>query len=165
MESLNKYMASYRRQVQKGDMPKAYRGLMDAMGELKNRLAQKHPDFTKPGGLYAGYMDMTYFAFTPKDLHEKKLKTAIVYLHETGRFEAWLAAGNRGIRARYEAFFRENGWDKTPVTKAGPGVDAILEKTIADDPDFDDLDALAEQIENRAIGFIREIQGFLKEKE
>jgi len=37
-------------------------------------------------------MDMTYFAFTPSELKEKKLKIAIVYLHEQNRFDAWLGA-------------------------------------------------------------------------
>lgn len=164
MESLNRLMAEYTRQVQKGGIAKAYRGLMDAMAEIRNRLAARHPDYIIPGGLYAGYMDMTYFSFTPRDLVDRKLKIAIVFVHETGRFEAWLAAGNRGIRAQYERLFRGGGWDKTPVTQAGKGVDAILERTLADDPDFDDLDALAARIEDGTMGFIREIQEFLNGK-
>ena len=164
VDNLNTYIAAYKKQVQKGDIVKAYRGLMDAMTEIKNRLAARHPDHIVPGGLYTGYMDMTYFSFTPKDLYDRKLKIAIVFVHETGRFEAWLAAGNREIRAGYERLFRDGGWDKTPVTQAGKGVDAILEKTLADDPDFDHLDALAAQIENGVMGFKREIQEFLNGK-
>jgi len=158
-------MDEYRRQVQKGDIAKAYRGLMDTMTEIKNRLAAGHPDFAVPGSLYFGYMDMTYFAFTPPGLQARKLKIAVVYDHAAGRFDVWLAAGNRGVRARYEQFFRDGGWDKTPVTKAGPGVDAILEKTVAESPDFDHPDTLAAQIEKGTMAFIRDIQEFLNGKE
>lgn len=164
MESLNRYMAEYKKQIRKGDIVKAYRGLMDTMTEIKNRLADRHPDYTVPGSLYAGYMDMTYFAFTPTDLRGRKLKIAIVFTHEKVQFEAWLAAGNRRVQAYYAKVFRERGWDKTPITQAGKGVDAILEDVLEDSPDFEDVDALTEKIEKSALKFIRGIQDFLNEE-
>lgn len=56
---------------------------MDFMLDLRTELEGRYPDYAV-GNLYAGYMDMTYFAFTPPDLKEKRLKIAIVYLHEKG---------------------------------------------------------------------------------
>jgi len=40
---------------------------MTFMSELRSYLESKYPDYTA-GNLYFGYMDMTYFAFTPADL-------------------------------------------------------------------------------------------------
>ena len=164
MEFLNRYMAEYKKQIKKGDIVKAYRGLMDAMSEIKNRMAERHPAYTVPGSLYAGYMDMTYFAFTPTDLRGRNLKIAIVFIHETARFEAWLAAGNRRVLAHYAKVFKERGWDKTPITQAGKGVDAIVKSVLDDSPDFENMDALAEKIETGALGFIRGIQDFLNKE-
>ena len=164
MKSLGVYMTEYRKQVQKGDIVKAYRGLMETMTALKNRLAEKHPDYSVTGSLYFGYMDMTYFAFTPADLRSRNLKIAIVFVHETGCFEAWLAAGNRRIKAQYVQLFKEKGWDKTPITKAGKGVDAIIENVLDETPDFDHIDALFQKIEKGTLAFIRDIKAFLSEE-
>ncbi len=164
MESLNRYMAEYKKQIRKGDIVKAYRGLMDAMTAIKNHLVDKHPGYSVPGSLYFGYMDMTYFAFTPADLRGRNLKIAIVFVHETGRFDVWLAAGNRRIKAQYVQLFKERGWDKTPITKEGKGVDAIVESVLDENPDFDDMDALAGKIEKGTLKFIRDIQEFLNEE-
>jgi len=164
MRTLNEYMTEYKKQIQKGDIVKAYKGLMDTMTEIKNRLADKHPEYTVPGSLYPGYMDMTYFSFTPADLRGRKLKIAIVFIHEKARFEAWLAAGNRRIKAQYVQLFTERGWDKTPITKTGKGVDAIIEDVLDENPDFDCIDALTAKIEDGALKFIRDIQGFLNEE-
>lgn len=74
--------------MKEGKIQKAYRGIMSFMSELKTFLEQQSPDFVT-SSLYFGYMDMTYFAFTPKKLKDKKLKIAIVFLHEDCRFEKY----------------------------------------------------------------------------
>jgi len=96
MESLNEYIKKYKIQLSKGIIQKAYRGIMIFMSGLKNDLEKNYPDFIV-SSLYFGYMDMTYFAFTPSDLKNKKLKIAIVFLHEQERFEAWLGGSNRKV--------------------------------------------------------------------
>ena len=86
MESINESIKEYATQLSKGRIQKAYKGIMTFMSELRSYLESKYPDYTA-GNLYFGYMDMTYFAFTPADLKNKKLKIAVVYLHEKGVFE------------------------------------------------------------------------------
>ena len=109
MGSLRESMDEYRRQLQKGAIQVAYRGLMEYMMGLRTHLANKYPDHFV-SGIYNGYMDMTYFSFSPKSLKGRDLKVAIVFVHERFRFEAWLAGYNKQVQARYWKVFKESGW-------------------------------------------------------
>src|SRR6056297_1596371 len=100
MESLNEYIKEYKTQLSKGNIQKAYRGIMIFMSGLKTDLEKNYLDYIV-SSLYFGYMDMNYFAFTPSGLKDKKLKIAIVFLHEQGRFEAWLGGSNRKVQSEY----------------------------------------------------------------
>jgi hypothetical protein len=50
---------------------KAYKSLMDCVMDLRTYLSGKHPDHTVSGSIYFGYMDMTYFSFTPPDFKSR----------------------------------------------------------------------------------------------
>jgi hypothetical protein len=45
MKTLNEYVDEYRRQIQKGDIKLAYRGLMEYILELKTHFAKKYPRY------------------------------------------------------------------------------------------------------------------------
>lgn len=162
MESLNVYVAEYKKQVEKGDIVKAYRGLMEYISALRNHLAAKYPDYAVTG-TYFGYMDMSYFSFTPPELRDKKLKVALVLMHEGLRFEIWLAAANRQVQSQYIKLFKEKGFDKYPVSSAGKGVDSIIECVITNAPDFDSPEKLTALIEEKSLLFIRDTLDFLLE--
>ena len=104
MDSFNANMQEYRRQLEKGSIKEAYRGLMNYFNTLRRHFEKKYPDHFVSGSIYQGYMDMTYFSFTPKTLLAKKLKIAIVYLHEEFRFEVWLIGYNKKIQERCSGF-------------------------------------------------------------
>ena len=161
MESLNEYMNEYKKQLEKGDIKKAYKGLMDYIMKLRIRFKNKYPDFLVSGSIYYGYMDMTYFAFTPELLNKKKLKVAIVFVHEKMRFEVWLAAKNKKIQAEYWELFKASGWDKYQITSTIKDVDSIIEYVLVEQPDFSDLNTLTEQIEYETVKFIKDVQDFL----
>lgn len=159
---MNHEMGVYQEQIKQGDIVTAYRGLMDYIMGLRNELTARHPDYTV-SAIYPGYLDMTYFAFTPIDLKERKLKVAIVFLHETCRWEIWLAAQNKEIQNRYRQLFLANGaldseGNQYYITPEGKGVDSILEQVLVEKPDFDQPDLLTAQIEEGALNFIRNIQ-------
>lgn len=162
MESLNKYAEEYKTQVSKGDIVKAYRGLMEYLSSLRNYLAVRYPDYAV-SSLYFGYMDMSYFSFTPPELRDKKLKIALVLMHDSLRFEIWLAAANRQIQSQYIKLFSEKGFDKYSVSTAGKGVDSIVESVITDKPDFDSPERLSAIIEEKTLLFIKDILTFLSE--
>ncbi len=158
-ESLNEY----RRQLEKGDITKAYKGLMEYIIELRAYFEKKYPDFFVSGSVYQGYMDMTYFSFFPESLKVRKLKVAIVFIHCTFRFEVWLAGYNKSIQAKYWKLFKESSWGKYRVPSTIKGVDSIVEDVLVENPDFSDLDALTRQIERGTLKFIEDIEGFLSE--
>jgi hypothetical protein len=160
MESLQECIDEYRKQLEKGVIQRAYQGLMEYVMDLRTHFSKKYPDFV-PGNIYQGYMDMTYFPIFPIELTSKKLKIAIVFIHETIRFEVWLAAQNKQIQTEYRKLFKEGNWDKYRIPVAIKGVDSIMEYTLTDTPDFNDLDALTGLLEKGTLSFIGDIEKFL----
>ncbi len=140
--SLHEYLDEYRKQLEKGMVQKAYKGLMEYIMGLRTYFKNKYPDCFVSGSIYYGYMDMTYFSFIPKSLKEHNLKVAIVFLHEAFRFEAWLAGTNKQFQTKYWQLFKESGWNKYHVVPTTNGEDAIVEYTLVDRPDFCKLDSL-----------------------
>lgn len=162
MSSLNKDVQEYITQLRKGEIQKAYKGIMNFMTDLKAHLeGKKYPDYVA-SALYLGYMDMTYFAFTPSILKDKKLKVAIVYLHEEYRFELWLAGKNRQIQADYIDMFSHKNIERYTLSQIQPGVDSIISSTIVEQPDFDHPEKLKKQIEVKTIEFVEDIKTMLK---
>jgi hypothetical protein len=161
MKPFQESISKYREQLKKGDIQAAYRGLMEYMMDLKNHFTKKYPDYDVPGSIYYGYMDMTYFSIFPKSIKQRKLKIAVVFLHEAFRFEVWLSAVNKQVQKQYWELFKETGWDKYKIVPPGKGVDSIVENILVDEPDFSDLATLTKQIETGVLKFIQNIEGFL----
>jgi hypothetical protein len=156
MDTLNANIQEYRVQLAKKQIQKAYLGIMTFMSGLSSTLAGRHPDFLV-SGLYFGYMDMTYFAFTPTNLKNLKLKIAIVYLHEEGRFEAWLGGSNRQIQAEYIDKLSGKNIGSYKLSKVHPGVDSIIETILTESPDFDRTDELMKEIEDKTLQFVKDM--------
>jgi hypothetical protein len=106
-------------------------------------------------------MDMTYFPLFPKSLKRRKLEIAIVFFHETFAFEVWLSANNKRIQKEYWKLFTDSCWNKYKIASIGPGIDSIIEYTLAEDPDFRNLDALTKLIERGTLKFTRDVESFL----
>ncbi len=160
MESFHEYVNEYREQLKKGVIQKAYKGLMEYILQLRTHFKNTYPDFFISGSIYLGYMDMTYFAFYPKSFHERALKIAIVFLHETCRFEAWLAGFNKQGQMKYWKLIKESGWNKYHLVPSTKGADSIIEHIVVENPDFSDLAALTNQIESEALKFIKDVEMF-----
>jgi len=165
MGSLQDAMMEYRKQLEKGTIREAYRGLMQYMMALRTHLRAKYPDDIVSGSVYSGYMDMTYFSFFPESLKRRNLKVAIVFVHEAFRFEAWLAGYNKPVQAEYWELFKASGWDRYHIVPTTKGADAILDYVLVADPDFDEPGALTEQIEKGTLRFIEDIESFLSAHE
>lgn len=161
MDSLNKNIKEYKIQLSKGQIQKAYKGIMVFMSELRTYLESGYPDYTA-SSLYAGYMDMTYFAFTPAELKDKKLKIAIVYLHKKGVFEVWMAGNNRKIQAEYIELMSHKNIGNYQLSQVLPGVDSIIELILVANPDFDHPENLKNQIERKTIEFVKDIVSILE---
>lgn len=160
MASFPESIAEYKKQLSKGCIQAAYKGLMDYFRDLRSYLNNNHPEYSVTS-IYYGYMDMTYFAFTPEALTRKKLKIAIVFIHEAFRFEVWLSGANRDIQAQYWQLIKENAWSKYSLSPDPKTEDYIVSFSLGDDPDFSDLDALTKQIEAGTLDFIKHVERFL----
>lgn len=156
----HEYMREYRKQLEIGYIQEAYKGLMGYIMDLRVYFKNKYPEYSV-SGIYQGYMDMTYFSFSPESIKSRKLKIAIVLIYETFRFEVWLAGYNKKVQNEYWKLFKEGDWDKYRITPTIKGFDSIIEHTLVDDPDFSELDDLTKQIEIGTLNFIGDIEKFL----
>ena len=138
MRSLDDAIAEYRQQMSKGDLQIAYRGLMDFLMGLRNHFSAGYPDHFVSASIYQGYMDMSYFAVTPKALRDRKLKIALVLLHEDVSFEVWLCGANKQVQKKYWNAIRKTGWNKYRIPASIEGIDSIVEMPLIDRPNFDD---------------------------
>jgi hypothetical protein len=68
------------------------------------------------------------------------------------------------IQTKYWKSFKESSWKKYSMPATTKGVDSIMEYTLTDSPDFNDLDALTKQIENGTMKFIEDIERVLYKK-
>jgi hypothetical protein len=156
-------MNEYKKLLEKGAIQEAYRGLMDYFNSLRLHFQKKYPDHSVSGSVYYGYMDMTYFSFFYEPLKPRKLKIAIVFLHEEFRFEVWLSASNKSVQTEYLDLIRKSGWNKYNIATTTKGVDSILDHVLIDNPDFSDLDSLTKQIERGVLNFTKDVEDFLSE--
>lgn len=161
MGSFHEHMSEYKKQLEKGVIQEAYKGLMEYIMGLKTHFKNKYPDCFVSGSIYYGYMDMTYFSFIPESLKQQNLKAAIVFVHDTCRFEVWLAGYNKQVQSKYWKLFKESGWNKYHIVSTTKGADSIIEHVLVDHPDFRDVDALTKQIERGTLKFIRDVESFL----
>jgi hypothetical protein len=154
-------MKEYKHLLKMGVIQRAYKGLMDYIMGLRTHFNTRYPDYFVSSSLYYGYMDMTYFSIVPKIIAERKLKVAIVFLHEACRFEIWLAGANKQVQSRYWKCIKESGWEKYHLVPTTKGEDAIIQTILVDQPDFDDPDGLTKQIEYGTNEFINDVEEFL----
>ncbi len=160
-ESFYKYINEYRKQLEKGAIKAAYKGLMGYFEDLRLYLKNKYPDYFLSGSIHYGQMDYTYFYFFPKSLKRQKLKIVILFIHGTFRIEVWLAGYNKNVQAKYWKLFKENGWSKYRMPSNASEVGSITDFVLVDNPDFSDLAALTNQIERGTLKFIKDVEDFL----
>ena len=160
MKTLNQLISDYTVRLQQGEVQAAYRGILEFVGKLRADFITKYPDYNT-GGVYQGYMDMSYFSLSTKPLKDKGLKIAIVYLHEKGDFEVWLSARNREISKRYKSVVDNIISDNATVFHADNNQDAIIESTLTSTPDFEDQASLIDIIERGVEKFVTTITSLL----
>jgi hypothetical protein len=150
----------YKKLLKQGAIKEAYRGLMDYFHSLRVYFQKRYPDYSVSGSVYHGFMDMTYFSLFPKSVKRRQLKVAIVFIHDTCRFEVWLVGRNKTIQTKYNKLFTETNWKKYHITSIAKGVDSILDHILIDNPNFSDLDNLTKQIERGTLKFIEDVETF-----
>ena len=163
MKSADGVYGEYERLLSEGKVQKAYRGIIQFMMRLQTRLKAEYPD-VEVSAVYPGYMDMTYFSFTPQTLSPLGLKIAIVFLHESFTFRVWLSARNRQLQARFIEILKQADWNPTEISTPGPGVDSIVDQGLVRKPNFEDPQSLADQILTGSLAFSAKVENFLAEQ-
>ena len=159
--SLNEALKHYKEQIQKGHIQRAYRGLMQFMMDLRTYFSKEYPDNYITGQVHQGYMDVTFFPFTPKSLKKLKLKVILLFHHPNMRFEVWLAGQNRQVQKQYWEIFKGSDWNKYRIPETVKEGFSVVDHVIIENPDFDHLGALTKQIESEVMQFIRNIEEVL----
>jgi len=144
MKNLNHYVAIYKEQLVKGDILIAYNQLVKFVMKLRVDFMKNRSDQYSFSGILHGYMDYTYFYFSNDFLKSKKLKLGLVLNHVEMRFEIWLLGNTISIQKEYWDLLRNSEWNKHK--KEMPSY-SILETIIKKQPDFDNLELLAKNIE------------------
>ena len=163
MRMFHEYMDEYKKQMKRGLINQAYKGLMAYMYSVKTHFKNKYPEFYISSSLYFGYMDMTYFSIVTASLKTRKLKIAVVFVHQEFCFEVWLAGVNKKVQREVWQLIKDSGWNKYRLVPSTQGADAILEHAIVENPDFSDLDRLTKQIEEETTKFITAIDKFFSQ--
>ena len=148
MSSLNDYVEVYKEQIAKGDIQKAYIGLVKYVTRLGTNLSNRLSTEYSFGGLLQGYMDYTYVYYTNDFLKQRKLKMGLVLNHSEMRFEIWLLGQTAPIQRKYWEYFKDTKWTEGMVEMPKY---SILEAVIVASPDFDNLDKLTDEIEAKLV--------------
>tara|TARA_B100000780_G_C21023031_1_gene410060 strand:- start:401 stop:889 length:489 start_codon:yes stop_codon:yes gene_type:complete len=159
MENLNKYVAVYKEQLEKGDILIAYNELVKFVMNLRTEFIKTLSDQYSFAGILHGYLDFTYFYYSNDFLKSKKLKFGLVLNHVEMRFEIWLLGNTISTQKNYWELLKNAKWnkDKTEMPKY-----SILETTLVENPDFNNLEKLTEQVKTKMIKASDEILDYLK---
>ncbi|MDR0195774.1 MAG: hypothetical protein LBI73_11685 [Myroides sp.] len=159
MENLNKYVSIYKEQLQKGDILITYNELVKFTMRLRTDLIKSLSNQYSFAGILHGYRDFTYFYYSNDFLKGKKLKFGVVLNHVEMRFEVWLLGNTIPIQEKYWELSKNSKWnkDKTEMPKY-----SILEAVLVTNPDFNNLDVLSKEIEEKMIIVSDEIIEYLK---
>ena len=160
MKPMNQLVEEYTRLLSTQEIQTAYRGILEFMGKLRADWIRRYPS-DDVGSLYQGYMDMSYFSISTPLLRAKGLKIALVYQHEKGQFEVWLSARNRESAKRFASERMARQLEPLPVFHDADNLDAVIECTLADKPDFENQAALSERLCQGAVTFMEAVGGVL----
>ncbi len=148
MKKLNDYVNEYKEQLKKGDIQQAYNRLVKYVMRLRTILSKSLADSYSFSNIFQGYMDYTYFYYSNDFLKKRKLKLGLVLNHTEIRFEIWLLGQTAPIQEKYWQSFKTTKWNKDRATKPKY---SILETVLIANPNFDDLDLLSQELEDKLV--------------
>ena len=161
-KKINSYISTYQEQIIKGDIQKTYNFLLKYVMQLKASLEKSFSQEYSFGNVSPGYLDFSYFPFYNDYLRDKKLRFGVVLNHREMRFELWLMGQNKKIQERYWDILKTSFWNQGRT--AMPQY-AVIETVLIDNPDFEKIEKLTTDIENRAAYEVDKIATYLKKLE
>lgn len=158
-KSLNEYIATYKKQLEQGDIRIAYEHLRKYVMVLKTHFSNQFADKYSYGNVFPGYMDYTYFYFFDDYLRSKKLRFGVVLNHREMRFELWLLGQNAEVQDKYWELFKNTEWNKGRTDRPQY---SVLEAVLVKAPDFDNQDALTNEISECVMCAANDIKDYIK---
>lgn len=137
-----------------------YKRTLNYVKELRLHFTKEYPLRFKVGTIYQGSTDYSYFPIKTEPLKKEKLKFVIIINHQKRQFEICLSGQNKEIRKKYWKIFKGSNWKKYHIPSTS-GL-SIIESILVENPDFNNLDLLTEQIETKTMEFINEITDVLE---
>lgn len=147
-------------QACKAPLSQAYKLILQTLTSCGKEMQNRYPDL-EVSALYPGYLDMSYIAVTTQELKKHQLKLALVYLHEKGAFELWLAGRNRSIQSNVREMVRGKLPSIYEVVEEAKGEDAIVRYRYPSMPDFSDSAQLLAQITGMIHTMLQDLTPFL----
>lgn len=157
-----KDLATYRKQINRGEIQKDYGRLMNYIKQLRNYFRKEYASDYTMGSLYQGNMDYSYISLTTQNLKKLKLKFVIIFNHRLMRFEICLSGQNKKIRRQYWELFKGSDWNSYHLAESIDDSLSIIDHVIVENPDFDNPALLTEQIDTGSREFIDEIRAILE---
>lgn len=152
---LNDRLDEYQQLLASGSLQQTYKGLIEIIRGLKTHLLHRYPHGYEASSVHEGYLDFTYFPFTPTRLKNKKLKIIIVFHHPTLQFEICLVGQNKAIQQHYWTLFKNSGWQTYSVPATSQEV--ITNILLTERPNFNDTNVLNSSLETAIMVFIDEV--------
>ncbi|WP_339712827.1 DUF7000 family protein [Cyclobacterium amurskyense] len=154
MEPMNESFSEYQKQIRTGEIARVYKSLIAFMQSLRIYFKNNHQEFIV-GSFYQGAMDFTYFPISTKELKEKKLKFVIIFDHQEGSFEIWLAGQNKQVQSHYSGLITEKEMGDNYRASTHPH--SILEWVVLKNPDFNDPVTITNRIEEGVNVFLKDL--------
>ena len=157
-KGINPRISAYKEAFASGEIQKTYQSLVGIVQNLKTEFAKIYEGEFSVANVLHGYIDFTYFYLQNDFLKEKKLKFAIVFVHQHAHFELWLLGQTKDVQIRYWEKLKGLRW----VNSEAMPKYSIFEISLLTDPDFDDSKKLTESIHNAFGSLSQEILNTLE---
>lgn len=164
MVSINECVNDFKKELAKGEIQKAYKGIFDFLTEIKTALLDMNPDNLSSGSMYHGYLDMSYFPIITNVLKKHKLKVAVVFNYESFQLEVWLSGMNRVVSKNIWELLKKKQWNKYPLVKDIQMSDSIMECILRKKIDLERREEIAE-IRIMIESFLTDVEEFLKQED
>ncbi len=130
---------------------------IDAIKALRRYYIQNYTPTYSIGKLYQGNVAYSYFSITPASLKAQKLKFVLIFNHQKRRFEICLSGQNKTIRKKYWKLFKDSNWDKYRLAYSIDDSLSIMDHVIIENPNFDNIDTFANELDRKASIFMNEL--------
>lgn len=140
-------LSEYKELLQTTNLRECYQEFIKLFRYIRVSLEKSMPEYKFQGNIVENGMDYSYFLFTNKNLKEKGLKMAVVFVHSNFQFEVWLSGYNRNHQLKYYDLLKGKNIP-FELTDNPTRKDYILRVTLEGYVDLSDVSFLIKEIKS-----------------